>query len=1311
MAAVFTGTGLGLFNSSFTQLGGASGGSGVFGQRRTGQYVNVATGNLVLQDLDESLLVRGMNAGFLRTYNSRGTVTGAGQDGWVTGFERNIVLGAGVFNQFGSTMLRNAGDGTLQTFRWVSDNTYRSTDGDGADDTLTWDALARQWTYLEGSTRREELYADHADSTLQGRLVRIRDLKSDGTTPAQFDVLYDANNRVSEVRSTDGASAGSNDAIVFGYNGMTNQLISVSTRENGTLKSQVRYGYDGVGRLSWVETDLTPEVSTDNAWTAEGNDGKRFRTSYTYVSGVANDLRIASVSTSDGQTVSYTYDLAGAGERVQTVTRGNASDGSAQTFTFVYGTNLTDVIEGSVGGGGRVWTYQYDANGQLTAVLEPNVNGLRQRTGYTYDTSGNVIRISVSGDHANAATTTQLDTVFTYDTRGNRTLQRDRLGNTVVWTYTDDDQVATETRYTSADADGLDPTHAGTTNLPSGALTTTYVYDGQNRLRFVVNAAGEVRELAYATSGNGIGQVATERRYLGAVYTGTIDESNLSAWATNATAMRRASSELTAYSYDAKGRLSQTVRYAEVSNDVNGNGIFNAASSLINFSYDAQGLLRQQITMHGTARTIADAAPPGSEVVDYLYDGMGRLLSVLKRNVSTAPMPDFSNPDNAAAFANWLAANDPSTVLTQYAYVDSSNQVRVTFDAGMVRTEARNKAGLIVSISEANAASGATATRVSRNYYDSTGRLRASEDAAGGRSYVFYDDAGHISATVDATGAVTQSIYDNVGRLVQTVVYATRVDTSGWLSGSVVTKSALVFASTSPALIAAQAWVPTDATRDMVTQKTYDAAGRVSTETVVGAYATQSLTTSYTYDAAGRLVQVSMNDGTGLAERERKARYLYDKVDRKIAEIQIVGEAGYVTEYVYDTSGRVVKKIQYENACTNLNSDELAVLRPPASYFKDIVTRHFYDGRGVLVATLDAEGYLTEFVCDEALNQRAVKQYSKKVFGANLHESLSILRLVVMDDLPENEVGYRLTQRQFNALGQLETELNHEGTVTRYTYDEAGRLVRTESAQNAVGEVRTNNVRYDVFGNVIGEIDGEGVRKAMELLTGGLPLDHASLSSATLDAVYAQYGVRHSYDLLGRRIESIDAQGNKIWTFHDSEGRVTFVVRGQRDEANVLNAKAEITETRYDALGRVIDTIAYTGAMTIGVPGDRASVQSVLTTLVAVGATDSRIQLTYDRRGFLVERIDAENYRTRYTYNAFGQMTHEESILANGNIAKTIARVYDTRGLLTEAIETAGAEYRSTNSVYDAFGRAITRTDARGTTTSIALTCPQPPYQ
>lgn len=84
MVAIFTGNGFGLFDSP--QGNGAT----RLGQGRDSFSINAATGNLVLQSFDESLLVRGLGAAALRTYNSRGLVADVGQDGWITGYERRV---------------------------------------------------------------------------------------------------------------------------------------------------------------------------------------------------------------------------------------------------------------------------------------------------------------------------------------------------------------------------------------------------------------------------------------------------------------------------------------------------------------------------------------------------------------------------------------------------------------------------------------------------------------------------------------------------------------------------------------------------------------------------------------------------------------------------------------------------------------------------------------------------------------------------------------------------------------------------------------------------------------------------------------------------------------------------------------------------------------------------------------------------------------------------------------------------------------------------------------------------------------------
>ena len=1285
MVAVVSGNGLGLFNTSFTQLGTGLWGQAGIGQSRESQYVNIATGNLILQDWDELISVRGFDATALRTYNSQGTVSGIGQDGFITGYERSLVL-SGSLNNVNSTVTLQTGDGQSVVFKYSgTSNQYVSTDGDGANDTLVWSGGTNgTWTYTEGTTRREELYSTRTGgtqlSTVTAYLTRIRDLTSDGTTPAQYTVSYDGSNRVWKVLSNDGS--GTPDGFIYTYDG-SGRLSTISTQEGGATKGQVTYSYDTYGRLAWAEHQLTANLSTSGAAYDSGT-ATAFRATYTYVTASASDLRIASVTTSDGATVAYTYD---ASNRIATVKQGSASDGSLQTVTFTYNANSTDVTDAA----GRTWTYQYDANKQLTAVLEPAISGQRTTTTYAYTSAGdsggagNVKSIEVQ-----RAGTVLSRSDFSYDASGNllwqwqRTSGGSNTATAVQKTYNSANQVLTETVYTGLDSDGPGA------SAPTGGLTTNFIYDAQNRVRFVVDATGAVREWNYSTSSYSIGQAYAERLYTGASYSGAYTLSALTSWATTT---QKASSQLTEYRYDVKGRVSSVTDYATV--DASGNGTLDAYTDITWFTYDAHNQLLQKILVHGAGRAVANtgtAAPVTSEVTDYVYDGMGRLLTVLQRDAATA---------QTGSGATW----DGATLLTQYAYLDTANQLRVTLDSGAVRTETRNKAGLLTSASEVGTVSGATVNRTSLNYYDATGRLRASEDAAGGRTYFFYDATGRLTAQVDAVGAVIAYAYDGLGRIQQTTQYATKVDTSGWLSSGAVTKDTLVFAASNPSPTASQAWVPTSAANDRTTTCTYDALGRLLTETTATTAAAAQVTT-YAYDGASRLLSTTANAVGGLAADARVTRYFYDNAGRQVG---VLDAAGYLKETVYDAGGRRIKTVAYATL-TNSSywaSGTLTQLRPTAAN-SDAATRYFYDARGQVVAELayasgtaaSGNGYLTEYVYDEQGNQRAVKQYARQLTSLDGNETLATLRAEATSASGAPAELYRLTQRSFNGLGQLAVELSAvfvtdsqttaERISTHFSYDDSGRLIKTAFGYGT-SELRENNRRYDVFGNLIGELGGEG---SEHLLSG--------MDESELNAVYATYGTTHSYDLLGRRIESTDALGtggaggNKTWYFYDAQGRLTFTVRGI-ESGGVKNALGEVAETRYSAFGQVTDTLAYTGRITIAGTQTRANVQTALNVLTFVAASDTRRQFTYDRRGLLTSSMDAEGVVNNYNYTAFGQLLQEQRAVST-SAAMTIQHAYDKRGLETSRIDAYGVVglARSTSQVFDAFGRITSTTDGNG---------------
>lgn len=421
------------------------------------------------------------------------------------------------------------------------------------------------------------------------------------------------------------------------------------------------------------------------------------------------------------------------------------------------------------------------------------------------------------------------------------------------------------------------------------------------------------------------------------------------------------------------------------------------------------------------------------------------------------------------------------------------------------------------------------------------------------------------------------------------------------------------------------------------------------------------------------MLQVRTTDSAGTEATARTMRYFYDAVGHEVGQLDA---AGYLTETQYDRAGRVVVQTRYATVspAAQWASGTLAQLRPGANA-KDQTTRHYYDGRGRQVGQLDAQGYLTEWIYDESGNARAERRFATALIWS-ASDTLASLR--------SRAGAYREQRMAYSALGQLVTRTDAEGTVTRYTYDEAGRLIKTEAA-HGTSEVREGHLRYNVFGELVGELGGES---APQVLPG--------MTETQLDAVYAQYGVRHGYDVLGRRIESIDAAGNRTWYFYDAAGRNTFTVRGVADGSGVANAQGEVSETRYNAFGDMSDQIAYTGRITLAIPGSRDSAQAAVSVLSYAAATDTRHQYAYTARGQLAHLTDAEGAVSQYTYDAFGHL--QQQVQAYGaTAAMTLRYEYDARGLQTLVTEGVGTSIeRSRAQTYDAFGRVVSTVDARG---------------
>ena len=1175
MVAIVAGNGLGLFNTSLNTLGGG----GVFGQGGLGQaggqgFVNASNGNLILQFSDEQLSGLGLDLFHLRTYNAQGSVSDGDADGWRWDGERRLVL-SGTRNATGSTVTRTTGDGHDTVYAW-NGSRYQSGEGDGAHDTLVWDAATSEWVWTDGSRRTVERY--------DGATGRLKSQAEAGGGTITY--TYDANGRLTSVKDSSGQE------LVLVYNAAGKlERLDTRTTSGGALTRQVYYSYDASGRLSSVSTDLTP---ADNSIA----DGKVYTTSYTYD---GSSFRIASVTQSDGTSVAYTYELVGSEYRVKTV----ADASGTTTFTYDTTNRRTDVSNGL----GQVWSYHYDTAGQLIQVQTPTTGGVRLSTSYSYDAQGNVT--SVTDGAGNTIS-------YSYDANGNRTLERDTLGNTVRYVYDSKNLLQNVIRYT------VPATLSGGvwTNPPdSAAQVTRYAYDGNANLRYVVDATGVVTEYRYSSKG----LREFEYQYRGSVYdvsglspTATLSDGTLGIWSL----LREQSTSLvTRYFYDYRGNLSKRIVYEQVAS-ILGSWITDEHTSITEYVYSEHGQLLQTIAVRGTNR---DARTTLSSTT---YDGLGRVLSQID------------------------ASGTRTTV-----YNGASRQIAVTNSAGLTTTQTYDTRGRLVSISQAGEGGSGSVTRTTQYVYDAAGRLTMAQDPTGVRTYTFYDEAGRVSARVDGTGAVVEYVYNGAGQLTEEKAYANQVTAATlatWYNGTSVTKT-----------LVSQIRPSANTGADRVISHVYDSAGRRSSTTdAIGTV------TTYGYDGRGQLVKVQTGD--------RITRTFYDAAGRQAGQLD--GE-GYLRENIYNTIGLLVRVVRYaEPTSAALRvSGTLDQLWPAST--GALTTWYYYDDARQQIGSVDEQGFVTESKYNEELNTREIIRYATAYTGTLVTGTgFSTIRSAVSGSASQS------TLVQYDGFGRVSTQTTQDGTVTRYEYDTAGRLVK-ETAASGTTEARTLTSRYNAFGEVTGRLLGE----ASARITAGM-------TTAQITAIYDQYGLTWSYDAAGRQVSVRDAFGNKTVTYYDEAGRVTHVV----------NALGEVKESLYNAFGEVKEQTAITrrlsAANTAGLTGGLLTTPvKSLVAAIKDAATDNKTLYIYDKAGLLFSREDALGYTTLHVYNAHGELTRLiRSIYSNYAPATVVGETYeyDRRGRIVRRTEDIEGLSRVTTSSYDAFGRVTSQVDGRGLTTT-----------
>ncbi|PZE12972.1 hypothetical protein DMX10_13465, partial [Pseudomonas sp. 57B-090624] len=1265
---------------------------GGLGQAGGQALVNASNGNLVLRFTDEQLSAMGLDLFHTRTYNAQGGLNDGDADGWRWEGERRLVL-SGALNGAGSTLTRTTGDGHETVYAW-NGSRYQSSEGDGAHDAVVWDAAASEWVWTDGSSRAVERYEGAS-----GRLVSLTDRSGVVTRYG-----YDASGRLSSVRDER-----SGQELVLSYNAAGKlQRLDTRTAAGGALTQQVYYGYDGLGRLVSVSTDLTP---SDNSIA----DGKVYTTTYGYD---GDSFRIASVSQSDGTTASFTYVLVEGQYRVRTVTDASGT----MTFSYDTANRRTDVSNGL----GQLWSYYYDAQGQMVQVQTPAVNGQRLSTSYLYDAEGNLTR--VTDGLGNSVS-------YRYDANGNRVHERDTLGNTVTRQYDGNNQLISETRY-SVPATWSGATGTWTEPPASAAQVTRYILDANGRPRYVVGASGSVTGYLY----NAAGLLVQEISYTDAAYdlSGLTPEQAIPSAAFDSwiAARDKTRSTLTELTYDYRGNLSKRTSYGTV--DAAGVGVTDASTVILEYIYSEHGQLLQSLATRGADRTSKTSL---SSVV---YDGLGRAVSQVDASGTRTMVYDGANRRVAVTNGAGLTVTQSYDTagrllgLTQTAAGEATRTTLYAYDA----------AGRQVMVQDPTGGRSYT-------FYDEAGRVSARVDGTGAVVEYVYDAAGQRTQETRYATLVDTSSWFNGTAVIKTLVGEIRpvsgaadrtssfvYDASGRLSSSTDAKGTVTTYSYD-----GRSQLIQEQTGERVTRYFYDSEGRQVGRLDAEGYLSESV-----YDAGGRLIQkVRYGQVTAEALRANGALaqlrpdtgenleswYFYDAAGRQVGSID---EQQFVTEVVYDEAANLQRTIRYgtiyHGAAVTASTSFATVRAVAAASGVQQTATVAYDDLGRVSQRTATDGTRTTFEYDVA--GRLVREVQARdtsdertlssrynAFGEVIGKLLGVASTRIKDGMTEAEVTaiyaqYGLAYR-YDAAGRVASVTDQAGNRTLSYYDAAGRL---SQVINALGEV--SETQYNAFGEVSERTDFSARLASGDVsgLSGGLLGTPVKALVQAIRNAAVDNRRTYGYDKQGRLTSSTDALGYLTGYGYNAYGEQTSITRTLASGVTVseslsYNRRGELigriedvgglarsTATTYDAFGRVISRTDGRGLVST------LSYDSKGRRIVSRDPLNLARTVDYDAFGRVIQEIDGLGRSTTYAYDdntrtltvttpdgvsiSTVKDRHGQALSVTDGLGKTTRYIYDRDGRelsVTDALE------RSTKRTYDAAGRLLTVTDALGRVT------------
>jgi RHS repeat-associated protein len=350
-----------------------------------------------------------------------------------------------------------------------------------------------------------------------------------------------------------------------------------------------------------------------------------------------------------------------------------------------------------------------------------------------------------------------------------------------------------------------------------------------------------------------------------------------------------------------------------------------------------------------------------------------------------------------------------------------------------------------------------------------------------------------------------------------------------------------------------------------------------------------------------------------------------------------------------------------------------------------IVTEHYFDGLGNEVITVDPKGSVTTKTYNLLNELSRVDLPTENFWEKGVQSPITPYQI-----FNYNKAGFKIAE--IHSLAGSSKEITN-----KFDVDALGRTIRTRTPYSDAGvsKVAVTETYYDANSNKSKVIDVNNTLLPREEQK-AYHYEYTATNLLKSETDPAGNKTTYTYDLVGNRVSVTDPRGNSgkysgdftiVYHYND----LNRLDIGYMPASNGQSVKPEVN-LKYDARGNLIERVEPDGGKTTYTYTPRNKVETV--TVSGDGVSYTTVH-HYDPANNETEVIDAHGYKTSKTYDDLNRLVGVTYPEPNGQVTESYS--YDENG---NKIEYINGRMMPTYYNYDRYNHLIEVTDINSGTTS-----------